>query len=90
MGSTFRLCKICAENNEDVVFGRCGHSMCHVCLEQWKDTAGRGCPFCHSEIKDTQNVVENPFMLHHEQHTYVNLTDCQEYVNHLEFELEVR
>ena len=61
MGSTFQLCKICAENDKDVRLEPCGHLMCHICLEQWQDTGGEGCPFCRAEIKDMQNVVVDPF-----------------------------
>ncbi|XP_048588678.1 E3 ubiquitin-protein ligase CBL-B-B [Nematostella vectensis] len=61
MGSTFQLCKICAENNKDVRIEPCGHLMCHLCLEQWQEKGGDGCPFCRSPIKDIQTVVVDPF-----------------------------
>lgn len=65
MGSTFQLCKICAENDKDVRIEPCGHLMCHNCLEQWQEKGGEGCPFCRSEIKDIHNIVVDPF--HNEQ-----------------------
>lgn len=90
MGSTFQLCKICAENNKDVRLEPCGHLMCHICLEQWQETGGEGCPFCRSEIKDMQNIVVDPFVPHHEQDVLSPSasTDSQENVNHLDFEDE--
>jgi len=36
MGSTFQLCKICAENNKDVKIEPCGHLICKSCLESWQ------------------------------------------------------
>ena len=61
MGSTFQLCKICAENDKDVRIEPCGHLMCNQCLDQWQVTGGEGCPFCRSEIKDVEHVVVDPF-----------------------------
>ncbi|KXJ26209.1 E3 ubiquitin-protein ligase CBL-B-B [Exaiptasia diaphana] len=61
MGSTFQLCKICAENDKDVRIEPCGHLMCHQCLEQWQEKGGDICPFCRSEIKDIHNIVVDPF-----------------------------
>lgn len=42
MGSTFQLCKICAENDKDTKIEPCGHLMCHLCLVHWQDTGGTG------------------------------------------------
>lgn len=36
MGSTFQLCKICAENDKDVKIEPCGHLMCTSCLTAWQ------------------------------------------------------
>jgi len=36
MGSSFQLCKICAENNKDIKLEPCGHLMCTFCLVQWQ------------------------------------------------------
>ena len=62
MGSTFQLCKICAENDKDVRIEPCGHLMCHACLDQWQNSGGDGCPFCRTEIKDVEYVVVDPFV----------------------------
>lgn len=36
MGSTFQLCKICAENDKDIKIEPCGHLMCTSCLTAWQ------------------------------------------------------
>ncbi|KAL3885204.1 hypothetical protein ACJMK2_025293 [Sinanodonta woodiana] len=61
MGSTFQLCKICAENDKDIKIEPCGHLLCTPCLTQWQDSEGQGCPFCRCEIKGTEQVVVDPF-----------------------------
>ncbi|XP_050584073.1 E3 ubiquitin-protein ligase CBL-B isoform X2 [Bombus affinis] len=61
MGSTFQLCKICAENDKDVRIEPCGHLLCTPCLTAWQDSEGQGCPFCRAEIKGTEQIVIDPF-----------------------------
>ncbi|KAL0993749.1 hypothetical protein UPYG_G00113120 [Umbra pygmaea] len=61
MGSTFQLCKICAENDKDVKIEPCGHLMCTSCLTAWQESDGQGCPFCRCEIKGTEPIVVDPF-----------------------------
>jgi len=41
MGSSFQLCKICAENNKDIKLEPCGHLMCTFCLVQWQVLCSR-------------------------------------------------
>lgn len=36
MGSTFQLCKICAEHDKDVRIEPCGHLLCTPCLNAWQ------------------------------------------------------
>ncbi|XP_065560225.1 E3 ubiquitin-protein ligase CBL-B-like isoform X3 [Artemia franciscana] len=36
IGSTFQLCKICAENDKDVRIEPCGHLLCTPCLTSWQ------------------------------------------------------
>ena len=36
MGSTFQLCKICAENDKDIRIEPCGHLLCTPCLTLWQ------------------------------------------------------
>lgn len=36
MGSTFQLCKICAEHDKDVRIEPCGHLLCTPCLTSWQ------------------------------------------------------
>jgi len=38
MGSTFQLCKICAENDKDIRIEPCGHLLCTPCLTSWQVT----------------------------------------------------
>jgi len=62
MGSTFQLCKICAENSKDIRIEPCGHLLCTPCLTSWQDSdGGGGCPFCRAEIKGTESIVVDPF-----------------------------
>ncbi|XP_040280852.1 E3 ubiquitin-protein ligase CBL-B isoform X2 [Bufo bufo] len=61
MGSTFQLCKICAENDKDVKIEPCGHLMCTSCLTSWQESDGQGCPFCRCEIKGTEPIIVDPF-----------------------------
>ena len=61
MGSTFQMCKICAENDKDVKMEPCGHLICHVCLQSWLESGRSDCPFCREEIKDSEAVVVDPF-----------------------------
>uniref|UniRef100_A0A8C4N2E5 E3 ubiquitin-protein ligase CBL n=1 Tax=Eptatretus burgeri TaxID=7764 RepID=A0A8C4N2E5_EPTBU len=61
MGSTFQLCKICAESDKDVKIEPCGHLMCTACLTAWQESDGLGCPFCRCEIKGTEPIVVDPF-----------------------------
>ncbi|KAJ7997004.1 hypothetical protein DPEC_G00224410 [Dallia pectoralis] len=61
MGSTFQLCKICAENDKDVKIEPCSHLMCTSCLTAWQESEGQGCPFCRCEIKGTESIVVDPF-----------------------------
>lgn len=41
MGSTFQLCKICAENDKDVKIEPCRHLMCTSCLTAWQVNINR-------------------------------------------------
>ncbi|NWZ66385.1 CBLB ligase, partial [Acrocephalus arundinaceus] len=61
MGSTFQLCKICAENDKEVKIEPCGHLMCTSCLTAWQESDGQGCPFCRCEIKGTEPIIVDPF-----------------------------
>ncbi|XP_040563654.1 E3 ubiquitin-protein ligase CBL isoform X2 [Lepeophtheirus salmonis] len=62
MGSTFQLCKICAENCKDIRIEPCGHLLCTPCLNSWQDSeGGGGCPYCRAEIKGTEQIVVDPF-----------------------------
>ena len=55
------MCKICAENDKDMRLEPCGHLICHVCLHSWLDSGRTDCPFCREEIKDSEQIVIDPF-----------------------------
>lgn len=62
MGTTFQLCKICAENDKDVKIEPCGHLLCTPCLTSWQESEGGGtCPFCRCEIKGTESIIIDSF-----------------------------
>ncbi|KAK4301185.1 hypothetical protein Pmani_026654 [Petrolisthes manimaculis] len=69
MGSTFQLCKICAENDKDIRIEPCGHLLCTPCLTLWQESEGQGCPFCRAEIKGTETIVVDPFDPHKQHRT---------------------
>ena len=62
IGTTFELCKICAESDKDIRIEPCGHLVCHNCLEHWQEIGGDGCPFCRQEIKDIERIIVDPFV----------------------------
>ncbi|KAG8271235.1 hypothetical protein J6590_068125 [Homalodisca vitripennis] len=81
MGSTFQLCKICAENDKDIRIEPCGHLLCTPCLTSWQvDSEGQGCPFCRAEIKGTEQIVVDPFdpKRQHKAGALVDMDDDEE------------
>ncbi|XP_044291238.1 E3 ubiquitin-protein ligase CBL-C [Varanus komodoensis] len=61
VGSTFQLCKICAENDKDIRIQPCGHLLCRGCLEAWQLSEAHTCPFCRREIWGHEEVLIDPF-----------------------------
>ncbi|VDN03237.1 unnamed protein product [Thelazia callipaeda] len=62
MGTTFEMCKICAENNKNVKLEPCGHLLCTPCLQSWQESdGGSTCPFCRCEIKGTEKIIIDSF-----------------------------
>ncbi|VDK62784.1 unnamed protein product [Onchocerca ochengi] len=62
MGTTYEMCKICAENNKNVKLEPCGHLLCTPCLQSWQESDGGGtCPFCRCEIKGTERIIIDSF-----------------------------
>ncbi|XP_058877424.1 E3 ubiquitin-protein ligase CBL-like [Acipenser ruthenus] len=61
MGSSFQLCKICAERDKDVRIEPCGHLLCNHCLHAWLESDSQTCPFCRCEVKGTEPIVVDPF-----------------------------
>lgn len=62
IGSTFQLCKICAERDKDTRIQPCGHLLCHTCLSGWQKSAGHTCPYCRCDIKGTESITVEPFL----------------------------
>ncbi|XP_044857561.1 E3 ubiquitin-protein ligase CBL-C isoform X3 [Mauremys mutica] len=60
MGSTFQLCKICAENDKDVRLQPCGHLLCRDCLNAWQQVQTPTCPFCRREIQGHEEIRIDP------------------------------
>uniref|UniRef100_A0A1B6M903 E3 ubiquitin-protein ligase CBL n=1 Tax=Graphocephala atropunctata TaxID=36148 RepID=A0A1B6M903_9HEMI len=84
MGSTFQLCKICAENDKDIRIEPCGHLLCTPCLTSWQvDSEGQGCPFCRAEIKGTEQIVVDPFdpKRQHKAGALLDMDDDEEDLN---------
>ncbi|KAJ6663547.1 hypothetical protein lerEdw1_009626 [Lerista edwardsae] len=61
VGSTFQLCKICAENDKDVRIQPCGHLLCQGCLDTWQLSEAHTCPFCRREIWGHEDILIDPF-----------------------------
>lgn len=62
IGSTFQLCKICAERDKDTRIQPCGHLLCRTCLSGWQKSAGHTCPYCRCDIKGTESVTVEPYL----------------------------
>ncbi|TFJ97217.1 kynurenine/alpha-aminoadipate aminotransferase, mitochondrial-like [Platysternon megacephalum] len=60
MGSTFQLCKICAENDKDVRLQPCGHLLCRDCLNAWQQVQAPTCPFCRRAIQGHEEIHIDP------------------------------
>nr|XP_020506007.1 E3 ubiquitin-protein ligase CBL-C isoform X1 [Labrus bergylta] len=63
IGSTFQLCKICAERDKDTRIQPCGHLLCKPCLIGWQQkSAGHNCPYCRCDIRGTESVLIEPYL----------------------------
>ncbi|KAF5899381.1 E3 ubiquitin-protein ligase CBL-like [Clarias magur] len=61
MGSTFQLCKICAEREKDTRIQPCGHLLCRPCLNGWQKSNAHTCPYCRCEIEGTECILIEPY-----------------------------
>nr|XP_020668173.1 E3 ubiquitin-protein ligase CBL-C [Pogona vitticeps]XP_020668174.1 E3 ubiquitin-protein ligase CBL-C [Pogona vitticeps] len=68
VGSTFQLCKICAENDKNVRIQPCGHLLCRGCLDTWQLSEAHTCPFCRREISGHEDIFIDPFTCKEEDH----------------------
>ncbi|XP_041649616.1 E3 ubiquitin-protein ligase CBL-C isoform X2 [Cheilinus undulatus] len=62
IGSTFQLCKICAERDKDTRIQPCGHLLCKPCLIGWQKSAGHTCPYCRCDIRGTESILVEPYL----------------------------
>ncbi|KAK2844826.1 hypothetical protein Q5P01_011485 [Channa striata] len=63
IGSTFQLCKICAERDKDTRIQPCGHLLCQPCLTGWQQkSAGHTCPYCRCDIRGTESIHIEPYL----------------------------
>ncbi|XP_038124063.1 E3 ubiquitin-protein ligase CBL-C isoform X1 [Cyprinodon tularosa] len=63
IGSTFQMCKICAERDKDIRIHPCGHLLCQPCLTGWQQkSAGHTCPYCRCDILGTESVLIEPYL----------------------------
>ncbi|XP_039974432.1 E3 ubiquitin-protein ligase CBL-C isoform X3 [Xiphias gladius] len=63
IGSTFQLCKICAERDKDTRIKPCGHLLCKPCLIGWQQkSAGHTCPYCRCSIRGTESILIEPYL----------------------------
>ncbi|XP_049440191.1 E3 ubiquitin-protein ligase CBL-C isoform X4 [Epinephelus fuscoguttatus] len=63
IGSTFQLCKICAERDKDTRIQPCGHLLCQPCLTGWQQkSAGHTCPYCRCDIRGTESILVEPYL----------------------------
>ncbi|KAI3360551.1 hypothetical protein L3Q82_002428 [Scortum barcoo] len=62
IGSTFQLCKICAERDKDTRIQPCGHLLCQPCLRGWQKSAGHTCPYCRCDIRGTESILIEPYL----------------------------
>nr|XP_019948096.1 PREDICTED: E3 ubiquitin-protein ligase CBL-like isoform X1 [Paralichthys olivaceus] len=93
MGSTFQLCKICAEKDKDTRIQPCGHLLCQPCLTGWqKKSAGNTCPYCRCDIRGTESILIEPYLpssCHREEESEDDAEDEEE-EDHEDIELVVK
>ncbi|XP_068613822.1 E3 ubiquitin-protein ligase CBL-C [Brachionichthys hirsutus] len=62
IGSTFQLCKICAERDKNTRLQPCGHLLCKPCLIGWQKSSGYTCPYCRCDIRGMEAVLVEPYL----------------------------
>ncbi|XP_055083531.1 E3 ubiquitin-protein ligase CBL-C isoform X1 [Periophthalmus magnuspinnatus] len=90
IGSTFQLCKICAERDKDTRIQPCGHLLCRTCLSGWQKSAGHTCPYCRCDIKGTETVVVEPYTPETASHQEVERREETEEEDHEDIEVMVK
>ncbi|XP_042345586.1 E3 ubiquitin-protein ligase CBL-C isoform X2 [Plectropomus leopardus] len=89
IGSTFQLCKICAERDKDTRIQPCGHLLCQPCLTGWQKSAGHTCPYCRCDIRGTESILVEPYLPGSGQWEEESEDDTEE-ADHEDIELMVK
>lgn len=58
MSNNKYICKICWQNNINIIIKPCGHTMCKMCINNIKKNC---CPYCRADIDTYSNMC---FMIH--------------------------
>ncbi|GAA6220344.1 E3 ubiquitin-protein ligase CBL-like isoform X1 [Lates japonicus] len=94
IGSTFQLCKICAERDKDTRIQPCGHLLCQPCLTGWQQkSAGHTCPYCRCDIRGTESILIEPYLPgsgHWDEEEGEDDTEEEEEEDHEDIELVVK
>ncbi|XP_029306592.1 E3 ubiquitin-protein ligase CBL-C isoform X4 [Cottoperca gobio] len=91
IGSTFQLCKICAERDKDTRIQPCGHLLCQPCLKGWQQkSAGHTCPYCRCDIRGTESILVEPYRSGRGQWEEEEGEDEQEEDDHEDIELMLK
>ncbi|XP_030248396.1 E3 ubiquitin-protein ligase CBL-C isoform X3 [Sparus aurata] len=91
IGSTFQLCKICAERDKDTRIQPCGHLLCQPCLRGWQQkSAGHTCPYCRCDIRGTETILIEPYLPDSGQWGEEECEDDAEDDTHEDIELMVK
>ncbi|XP_028282168.1 E3 ubiquitin-protein ligase CBL-C isoform X2 [Parambassis ranga] len=90
IGSTFQLCKICAERDKDTRIQPCGHLLCQRCLRGWQKSAGHTCPYCRCDIRGTESVLIEPYLSGSSQWAEEEGDDGSEDEDHEDIELLIQ
>ncbi|KAF1388178.1 hypothetical protein PFLUV_G00087510 [Perca fluviatilis] len=91
IGSTFQLCKICAERDKDTRIQPCGHLLCKRCLTGWQQkSAGHTCPYCRCDIRGTESILVEPYLPGSGKWEEEDEDDVEEEEDHEDIELIVK
>lgn len=91
IGSTFQLCKICAERDKDTRIQPCGHLLCQPCLRGWQQkSAGYTCPYCRCDIRGMESILIQPYVPGNSQWEEEEVDETEEEEDHEDIEVVVK